>query len=292
MPIAAVNGIELVYDEAGEGTPLVFCHEYAGSRESWELQMGAFSRRYRCISYNQRGYPPSSVPDDPNAYSEEQLVEDLRGLLDALGIARAHLCGLSMGGALVIKFALAYPERCLGIVSAGTGSGSTNREAWQREIPATVQRYLDNGIEAVAAVYTRGPSRLPLLRKDPLGWQRFYDLFLTHSAIGMAYTMQGVQLRRKTIFDVADDLPRISAPVLVVVGDEDAACIEPSLLLKRRIPRAGLAMLPNSGHAVNLEEPELFNRLTLDFLTAVEQGRWPEHGTLEASLLPPEARPR
>jgi pimeloyl-ACP methyl ester carboxylesterase len=280
MPVAAVNGLSIAYDEAGAGAPLVFCHEYAGSRESWQPQLSFFARRYRCIAYNHRGYPPSSVPDDPADYSEEHLVEDLRGLLDALGIERAHLCGLSMGGALVIKFALAYPDRCLGIVSAGTGSGSTNRAAWEREIPQTVQRFLANGIEDVASFYTRSASRLPLLRKDPLGWQRFYDLFLTHSARGMAYTMQGVQLRRPTIFDIADQLPRIDAPVLLVVGDEDEACIEPSLLMKRRIPRAGLAMLANSGHAVNREEPAAFNHLVLDFLTSVEQGNWPKHGAL------------
>jgi len=288
---ARVNGLTLVYDEAGTGTPLVFVHEYAGSRESWEPQMRFFARRYRCLAYNQRGYPPSTVPDDPAAYSEEHLVEDLRGLLDALGIERAHLCGLSMGGAVVIKFALAYPERCLGIVSAGTGSGSTHRDVWEREIAATVRRYQEEGLEAVAEIYTRGPSRLPFLRKDPLGWQRFHDLFLTHSAKGMAYTMQGVQLRRRTIFDIADDLPRIQAPVLIVVGDEDEACIEPSLLLKRRIPRAGLVVLPNTGHTINLEEPALFNRFVLDFLTAVEQGVWPRHEPPAVSLLPPEARP-
>src|SRR5438270_10435841 len=112
MPFAPVNGVDLYSEEAGEGTPLVFSHEFAGSVESWEAQVRFFSRRYRVITYNNRGYPPSSVPDDPSAYSEEQLVDDLRALLDHLGIERAHIAGLSMGGAVALKFGIAHPERC------------------------------------------------------------------------------------------------------------------------------------------------------------------------------------
>lgn len=274
MPAAAVHGIEIVYDEAGTGTPLVFCHEYAGSRESWQPQLSCFARRYRCIAYNHRGYPPSSVPGDANDYSEEQLVDDLRGLLDALGIERAHLCGLSMGGGVALKFAIAHPERCLGVVVAGAGSGSADSEQFRRGCAETSRRFLEQGVEDVAAYYTRGPGRGQLLRKDPLGWQQFYDLFLTHSATGMAYTMRGVQMQRRSVFEVTDELPGVQPPVLIVVGDEDEPCLEPALLLKRRIPNAGLAVLPKSGHPVNLEEPALFNHLMLEFLTAVEQGKW------------------
>lgn len=289
MPVAAVNGIQIVYDEAGAGTPLLFSHEYAGSRECWQPQMSFFARRYRCIAYNNRGYPPSTVPDDPADYSEEHLVEDLRGLLDALSIERANICGFSMGGGVALKFALTYPQRCLGVVIVGAGSGSTNREEFERGAEETSRRFLEHGVADVASFYTRGPTRQQLLRKDPLGWQRFHDLFLTHSARGMAYTMRGVQLARRSVFDVADELPTVQPPVLIVVGDEDDACLEPGLLMKRRIPNAGLVVVPKSGHAVNLEEPALFNRTVLDFLTAVEQGAWLPRGDGGTPPLPPTA---
>lgn len=289
MPHAPINGVELFYEESGEGTPLVFSHEFAGSYESWEAQARFFSRRYRVITYNHRGYPPSSVPDDPAAYSEEQLVADLRALLDYLGIERAHIAGLSMGGAVALKFAIAHPERCAGVVVAGAGSGTTNREQFERDVEQSV-RLFGEGIEAAAAVYPHGPARVQLRRKDPLGWQRFHDLFLQHSAQGSALTMRGVQLARRTIDQIEDQLPGIQPPVLIMVGDEDEPCLEPALLMKRRIANAGLIVLPKSGHAINLEEPELFNRAMLDFLTAVEQGRWLPREGVSASLLPATAR--
>lgn len=286
MPAARVNGIDLYYEEAGEGTPLVFSHEFAGSHESWEPQLDFFARRYRCIAYNHRGYPPSTVPDEPAAYSEEQLVDDLRGLLDALGIARAHICGLSMGGAVALKFAIAHPDRCLGVVVAGAGGGSDNREQWQRDALHTIETFEREGAEAVAAFYTRGPARVQFLRKDPRGWQRFYELFRAHSAQGSALTMRGVQLKRRTVFEVEDELRGIRTPVCIMVGDEDETCLEPALLMKRRIPNAGLWIFPKSGHAINLEEPGLFNAAVLGFLTAVEQGRWLPRAEVSTSLLP------
>ncbi len=286
MPAVRVNGIELYYEEVGEGTPLVFSHEFAGSLESWEPQLDCFGRRYRCVAYNHRGYPPSTVPDDPAAYSEEQLVDDLRGLLDALGIERAHICGLSMGGAVALKFAIAHPDRCLGVVVAGAGGGSGNREQWQRDALMTIRTFEEQGMEAVAAFYTRGPARVQFLRKDPRGWQRFHDLFRGHSARGSALTMRGVQLKRRTVFEVEDELTRIQPPVCIMVGDEDETCLEPALLMKRRIPNAGLWILPKSGHAINLEEPGLFNAAVLEFLTAVEQGRWLPRAEVSTSLLP------
>ena len=115
MPQARVNGVALSYEEAGAGTPLVFVHEFAGDAQSWHLQMRFFARRYRAIAFNARGYPPSEVPDAPGAYSQQQAADDIRGLLDALGIARAHVCGLSMGGYATLHFGLTYPSRALSI---------------------------------------------------------------------------------------------------------------------------------------------------------------------------------
>ena len=289
MPHARVNGIELYYEETGEGTPLVFSHEFAGSHESWEPQVRFFARRYRVITYNHRGYPPSAVPDDPAAYSEEHLVADLRTLLDHLGIERAHVAGLSMGGAVALKFGIGHPERCIGVVVAGAGSGADDHEEWVRTGLATARRF-ETEWEIVAGEYARGPARVQLQRKDPRGWREFADLFLKHSPQGSANTFRGVQLKRRTVYQVENELRTMQPPVLIMVGDEDEPCLNPALFMKRRIPNAGLVIFPKSGHAINLEEPDLFNRAVLDFLTAVEQGRWLPREEVSPSMLPADAR--
>ena len=100
LPIAHVNGVDLAYEEYGQGFPLIWVHEFAGSMESWLPQVNFFSRRYRVIVYNARGYPPSTVPADVAAYSQDHAVEDLYELLKHLGIKQAHVGGLSMGGSV------------------------------------------------------------------------------------------------------------------------------------------------------------------------------------------------
>src|SRR3972149_9533416 len=124
MPPADVGGVKLDYEEAGQGTPLLFVHEFAGDGQSWRPQVRFFSRRYRTITFNARGYPPSDVPEDPRAYSQRQAVDDVRGGLDHLGISRAHVCGLSLGGYAPLHFGLDHPARALSLVVAGAGYGS------------------------------------------------------------------------------------------------------------------------------------------------------------------------
>src|SRR4030095_11957879 len=122
MPSVRVDdGVNLHYEESGRGVPLVFVHEFAGDHRSWHLQMRFFSRRYRTIAFNARGYPPSDVPEDPAAYSQVQAVEDIRGVLDHLKVGRAHVVGLSMGGYATLHFGLSHPERALSLVVAGAG---------------------------------------------------------------------------------------------------------------------------------------------------------------------------
>jgi pimeloyl-ACP methyl ester carboxylesterase len=290
MAIARINGVDLHYQDTGEGYPVVWCHEFAGDYRSWEGQIRGLSRLYRNVTWNYRGYPPSSVPDDPAAYSQEQIVADLLGLLDHLGIERAHLVGLSMGGSLVLAFALAHPERCRSIVAAGAGSGTTDRARFEQDVQQVAKVLLEDGMAALGAFYTRGPTRLSFLRKDPRGWQEFHEQFLTHSARGSAYTMLGVQLRRPTIYDLGPRLDALRVPTLVIVGDEDEPCLEPALFLKRKIASSGLLVLPQSGHTTNLEEPAAFNAAVLSFFQYVEADRWAARKDLSTSLLPEDAR--
>jgi pimeloyl-ACP methyl ester carboxylesterase len=274
MPIANVNGVRLHYIEAGEGRPLVFVHEFAGDAESWQPQIRFFSRRYRTIAFNARGYPPSDVPDNPEAYSQQQAVDDIKGVLDHLRIDKAHVCGLSMGGYATLHFGLSYPERALSLVVAGAGYGSDDPEGHKRDSEVVVRRFETEGMEKTGDYYAHGPSRVQFLEKDPIGWQEFRDRLVAGSAKGHALTMRGVQMKRPTIYSLEARMTLLEVPTLIVTGDEDEPCLDPSIFMKRKIPTSGLVVLPKAGHAVNLEEPDAFNRAVLDFLAAVDAGRW------------------
>ena len=276
MPYASVGGVKLYYEEAGQGRPLVFVHEFAGDHASWRPQVKFFARRYRTIAFNARGYPPSDVPKDPGAYSQRQAAEDIRGVLDHLGIAEAHVCGLSMGGYATLHFGLEWPERALSLTIAGCGYGSAADRETFREDSERVAQGFERDIATAGDAYSRGPYRVQFLAKDPVGWQQFHDRLVAGSGPGHALTLQGVQMRRPSVLDLGDRMARLRVPALIVTGDEDEPCLEPGLFMKRAIPAAGLLVIPNSGHTINLEEPDAFNHALLDFLTAADAGRWPE----------------
>jgi len=277
MPMLTTDdGVKLYYEETGAGTPIVFAHEFAGDFRSWEPQVRHFSRRYRCITYNARGYPPSDVPAQVERYSQERSRDDIRCVLDALAVHKAHVVGLSMGGFATLHFGMAYSPRVLSLVVAGCGYGAhpDQRAAFQEQSRALATTMAEEGMAKVAATYGHNATRLQLKDKDPRGFEQFIRHFSEHSAQGSANTMLGYQARRPSLYDLTAEMARISAPLLIVAGDEDDATLEPGLLMKRTIRSAGLAVLPRSGHVLNLEDPALFNRLLEDFFHQVESGRW------------------
>ncbi|MFZ0214862.1 MAG: alpha/beta hydrolase, partial [Candidatus Dormiibacterota bacterium] len=242
---------------------------------SWEPQVRALSRRYRCITYNARGYPPSDVPEDVAAYSQERAVRDAVAVLDELGIEQAHVVGLSMGGFCTLHLGLTRPDRALSLVVAGCGYGAhaTHRERFRSESEANAAAFERDAARAAEA-YALGPARVQLQNKDPRGWTEFAVQLAEHSGRGSALTLRGVQMRRPSLYDLGDALEHLTVPTLVVTGDEDEACLDVDVMLKRTIPASALAVLPRTGHACNLEEPALFNRLVEDFLSTVDAGRW------------------
>lgn len=277
MPTLRVDdGVGLYYEEAGEGIPLVFVHEFAGEAASWEPQIRCFARRYRTIAFNARGYPPSDVPDEVSAYSQDRAADDIRGVLDGLGIRQAHVCGLSMGGYATLHFGLRSPARALSLVVAGAGYGSVaaERERFRQDSALTARRLEEDGMKAVAEFYAQGPTRVQFSDKDRRGWREFAERLAAGSARGHALTLRGVQMNRPSVYELGDRLERLEVPTLIMTGDEDEPCLEPALFMKGKIPTAGLVVIPKSGHTINLEEPESFNRAVLDFLTAVDAGRW------------------
>jgi len=142
------------------------------------------------------------------------------------------------------------------------------------------------GIEGFAETYAVGPTRQPFKRKDPHGWAVFRRQLAEHSPIGQALTMLGVMRRRPSIFALEDALHGLDVPTFLVIGDEDEPCVDPAVFLKRHIPSAGLLVMPQSGHTVNLEEPALFNAALLEFFRLAEAGLWARRTTVTTSMLP------
>jgi pimeloyl-ACP methyl ester carboxylesterase len=271
------DGVRLYYEETGSGTPVVFVHEFAGDFRSYEPQVRYFCRRYRCIAYNARGYPPSDVPSEVSRYSQDRARDDIRAVLDALKIDKAHVVGISMGGFASLHFGIHYPQRAHGVVVAGCGYGAeaSKREQFHEESEKTAASLRAKGMAEVAPAYALGPTRVQFQNKDPRGWAEFAKQLAEHSSTGSANTQLGVQRLRPSLYDLEAALAKMTVPILIITGDEDWPCLEPSLYLKRAIPSAGLSVFPNTGHALNLEEPGLFNQVCDDFFHQVESGRWP-----------------
>lgn len=279
MPHATTDdGVKLYYEKAGSGTPMIFVHEFAGDHRAWEPQMRFFSRHFRCVAFSARGYPPSDVPEDGKRYSQARARDDVVAVLDHLKIERAHVVGLSMGGFATLHVGIRYPDRARSLVIAGCGYGAAlgEREKFRAECEAAAKLFETQGMAEAAKKYTIGPTRVQFQNKDPRGWQEFSGQMAGTSARGHALTMRGVQMERPSLWELVEDMKKIRVPALVMTGDEDEPCLEPALLMKRTIPTAGLVVMPRSGHTINLEEPEAFNRALLEFFTLVELGRWGE----------------
>ncbi len=202
------DGIKLYYEETGTGIPIVFVHEFAGDYRSFETQVRHFGKHYRCIAYNARGYPPSDVPNEGERYSQDRARDDIRAVLDALKIDKAHIVGLSMGGFAALHFGFAYSARARSIVIAGCGYGAAldKREQFAEEAEASAQRFEKLGMTKAAEAYALGPTRVQYQNKDPRGWREFADQFSGHSTDGAVLTMRGVQKRRPSLFDLVDKM--------------------------------------------------------------------------------------
>jgi pimeloyl-ACP methyl ester carboxylesterase len=270
------DGVKLYYEETGSGRPILFIHEFSGDYRAWETQVRYFSRRYRCITFNARGYPPSEVPDGVEKYSQRRAVDDAVNVLDHLKIDKAHIVGLSMGGFAALHYGIHYPGRALSVVvgAAGMGAEPEKSAQFKQEVEVVAKRFESEGTAKFAPIYGSGPGREQLELKDPRGFQEFLAQLGEHSSKGAALTLRGVQALRPSPFDLEADLKQMSVPTLIIHGDEDRSCLGTGAFLKRSIPSAGLMVFPKTGHTINLEEPALFNFALQDFFIQVESGRW------------------
>jgi pimeloyl-ACP methyl ester carboxylesterase len=278
MPYATTDdGVRLYFEETGSGVPVIFVHEFAGDLRSFELQLRHFGKRYRAVAYNARGFPPSDVPEDVSSYSQVRAADDILAVLDHIGAPKAHVVGLSMGGFATLHFGLRHPRRALSLCVGGCGYGAEpdKREIFRAEADTIAATLRKNGMQAFAERYAYGPTRVQYENKDPRGHAEFKKMLAEHSAIGSANTQAGVQKERPSLYTLTEEMAGITVPTLIITGDEDWPCLVPGVLMKQTIPTAALSVMPNCGHAINIEEPEEYNRIVGDFLAQVDSGRWP-----------------
>jgi pimeloyl-ACP methyl ester carboxylesterase len=282
MPkIKTSDGVNLYYEEVGTGTPVVFVHEFAGDYRTWEPQMRHFARSHRCVTFSQRGYPPSDIPNDPASYGQDIMRGDIIAVMNALGIDKAHVVGHSMGAYGALHVGMRHPERCISVTAAGCGWGSlpdpAARAAMRAQAAETAKMFVEKGMAAAAVIYTAGATRQAQKYKDPRGYDEFVRMFAEHSALGQSLTMTSVQSKRPTLWDLEADLKKFSVPLLIICGDEDETCLDGSVFLKRTAPAAGLLVIPRAGHTITSEEPDAVNAALADLFAAAESDRWLAH---------------
>ena len=276
MPYCDADGARLYYEEAGSGTPIIFVHEFSGDLWSWEKQIQHFSRRYRCVAFNARGYPPSDVPKTLSRYSHRHAVNDIAAVMRHLGLRKAHIMGCSMGSRSTLDFGLAYPRMALTLTMIGLGSGNIpkSKAEFRRQTEARARFYEEEGLATVLRGLRKAPNRVRLKDKNPRAFDDFGRRFMQHSAQGCANITRRVQGMRPSLFSLERALGRLKVPSHLVVGDEDPGALQSSLFVKKACAAARLSVVPDTGHLVNLEEPDLLHRLTEDFYALVETRRW------------------
>lgn len=274
MPGARLNGIEIAYDVAGRGQPVLLTHGYSDTRRIWDGQCQALSDRYRVITWDMRGHGQTDSPEDPARYSVDATVGDMRALLQHLGVLRAVIGGLSLGGHVSLAFALAHPGMARALVICDSGPGYRNpsaRVAWNARaderaaaLEARGLAALGDGSRAMREI-ARDPAHggAPGPRSSGPG-----ETVPRHrSAQGLAHAARG--MLAQTGSAVIDRLPSIRVPTLVIVGEHDQPFRVPSTYMASKIPGARLETIPDAGHWANLDQPEIFNRLLLDFLDSL-----------------------
>jgi len=271
------GGVRLYYEDVGEGTPLVFAHEFAGDMRIWHPQVSHFSRRFRVVTFNARGYPPSDVPTDPALYGLDVAVRDIAALIRHLDLGPAHVVGFSMGSFAALFTGLRYPELTRSVTPVCCGYGAEKRwDAIHKKNFLELADLLDDDRAADQASdrYASSATRRQYRQKDPKGWAEFAGQFRALSRQGRAMTLRHVLATRPSLYDFADEFGKMEVPVLLITGDEDEQTLQPGFFLKQHIRSAGLCVLPRSGHTVHLEESALFNAILGDFLASVETGAW------------------
>lgn len=254
MATAAVDGAGLHYDVDGAGPALLLSHGFGATGRMWDGQRRALADRWQVITWDMRGHGETESPDDPARYSADHTVADMRALLVHLGLRRAIVGGLSLGGYASLAFHAAYPEMVRALVICDSGPGYRNAEArgaWNERAFRRAAELETSGLGVLA-----GSSRE---MRDAVRHHRSAK-WLAHAARGMLAQHDG---------RVIETLPAIRVPTLIIVGDKDEPFLAPCRYMAGKIPGARLEVIAGAGHSANLDQPEAFNRVLADFLAAL-----------------------
>jgi pimeloyl-ACP methyl ester carboxylesterase len=264
---ARVGEVRIVHESWGTGTPLVCCHAFAVDRTLWEPQIACFAQTHRVITFDQRGSGESDHPvpaaGEPDPYTVDTFAEDLQGVLDHLGIRRARILGISMGGATALRFATRWPERVEGLVLASTMASRLPEEIIERA-KVVEQVLARGGVQEAYQLYFNGP----LFKRIPRG-SRAVALVEACAARATPHGFAGnyrVTIDRPSMID---ELDRIQFPTLILVGEHDTLYLEDAELMARRIPRAHKVIMKGVGHAMNVEAPKAFAEEVIRFLATL-----------------------
>ena len=247
------DGVEIYYEVHGSGPPLLLTHGYSSSSHMWRGQIEALSRDYQLITWDMRGHGHTDYPEDQGLYSEAQAVEDMAAILDAVGAETAIIGGLSLGGYMSLAFAATYPQRVRALLIIDTGPGYTSdtaRDGWNANAEKTAQRWERDGLSKLA---NGGAETRTSPHRDATG--------LARAARGML-----AQVNARVI----NALPDIKAPSLIIVGADDAPFLAASDYMAAKIPGAVKVVIPNAGHAANIDQPQAFNAAVLGFLSGLQ----------------------
>jgi pimeloyl-ACP methyl ester carboxylesterase len=253
MPTIDRDGVEIYYESHGAGPAVLLSHGYAATCRMWDGQIAAFGRTRRVIVWDMRGHGNSADPADPAAYSQALSVGDMAAVIDACGVERAVIGGLSLGGVMALAFHLAHPARVEALMLFDTGPGFRNpeaRAAWN-----------ERALERARELDERGLSALRGGGETRLGRHR--------SALGLAGAARGMLSQ----FDssLIDSLPAIRVPTLVLVGGEDRHFLAAADYMAGKIAGARKVVIAGAGHAANLDRPEEFNRTVGEFLAGLSR---------------------
>jgi len=251
MARARLNDIEIDYEVTGSGPTLLLSHGYGSTRHMWDDQHHAFPG-WRVVSWDMRGHGQTDSPADPKAYSTSLTVADMRALLEHVGIERAVIAGLSLGGYVSLAFALAHPAMTRALVICDSGPGYRNAEAragWNQR-----------AFERAASLEAKGLDALARRSRET-------QQAVHRSAQGLAHAARGMLAQENS--QVIDGLAGLRVPTLIIVGDQDQPFVAPSEYMAKKIPGARLAVIPGAGHSSNLDQPEIFNRVLGEFLAGL-----------------------
>jgi len=254
MATAQLNGITIDYQVTGQGRAVLMSHGYSATRHMWDGQHAKLGDRYRMISWDMRGHGATDSPSDPARYSHALTVADMKALLDHLGIRRAVIGGLSLGGTMSLEFYVAHPEMVEALILCDTGPGYRNAEArakWNERAMTRATELEARGLEALG-----GRSRE---MREAMSHHR--------SAQGLAHAARGMLAQQDS--RVIDSLGSITVPTIVIVGDKDEPFVAPCEYMAKKIPGARLEVVKDAGHSSNLDQPDAFNRVFVGFLDAL-----------------------